>query len=84
MSKAFEYSIGLRCLKKHREVDWRGQQNTSVRVPAGDYNGRSGGASRVGCVPRQEPSGGPPGDPVRKIEAPLVIPRVTSVAVDGG
>ena len=25
-----------------------------------------------------------PGDPVRKIEAPLVIPRVMSVAVDGG
>ena len=42
------------------------------------------GAASKGVGRGRDPVGGRSGDPVRKIEAALVIPRVTSVAVDGG
>ena len=84
MSKSLEYSIGLRCLKKHHEVDCvdsgilQGgcQQETT-------WQEQQGAASKGVCRGR-DPVGDRPGDPVRKIEAPLVNPRVTSVAVGSG
>ena len=56
-----------------------------MRVPAGDYDCRSGEVATIKVVSRgRNPAGDRPGDPVRKIEAPLVNPRVTGVAVAGG
>ena len=55
-----------------------------MRVPAGDYGCRSGEVAAIKGVSRgRNPAGDRPGDPVRKIEAPLVNPRVTGVAVAG-
>ena len=56
-----------------------------MRVPAGDDDWRSGEVAAIKGLSRgRNPAGDRPGDLVKKIEAPLVNPRVTDIAVAGG
>ena len=54
-------------------------------VPEGGYDCSGGEVAAIKGVSRgRNPAGDRPGNPVRKIEAPLVNPRVTGVGVAGG
>ena len=85
MSKSFENSIGLRCLKKHREVDCVDSRILQCGCRQETTTAGAARSLRVRVCPEAGTQlGDLPGDPVRKIEAPLVNPRVTGVAVAGG
>ena len=85
MSKSFENSIGLRCLKKHREVDC---VDSRILQCGCRQETKTAGAARSlrarVCAEAGTQLGDLQGDSDRKIKDPSVIPRVTGVAVAGG
>ena len=74
VSKSFENSIGLWCLKKHRKVDCVDSRILQCECQQETTTAGAAKALKARVWPKAGTQlGDRPGDPVRKIEAQLVV-----------